>query len=354
VPNKDPATKLLITRRFPNFALRNSRLQIVFQISSTKVAFPKLAWHPSNCRTAMRAFFVLLVSCSASVRNLASGLLARSTLNSVGSNSLRRSLVKQAQIKRRRQAGSVVATAHCVLLPGTSLTVAIGGCLAGGLHAISGPDHLAAVLPPCVGQRWWNSSRIGFLWAFGHGLTASLWGIAAFLLKGRLTQGARAAQIARIMTSWAEVIVGLSLILIGYLGVNETRHWTPQDGCMNPIGVNDDQINSANVASIPSQRRGNRAVVANGMLHGCSADGTLTLLPALALPSIGAALLFLVCFSMGTMIAMSAVTTIIGEFSIRVTSVVGDEDFLKKMSFASSGFAVVIGIMWTLRAIYGK
>ena len=80
---------------------------------------------------------------------------------------------RQGQWLRQRTIASTT-----MVLSGTSLAVALGGCLAGGLHAISGPDHLAAVLPPCIGQRWWNSSRIGVLWALGHGLTASFWGFA--------------------------------------------------------------------------------------------------------------------------------------------------------------------------------
>lgn len=36
-----------------------------------------------------------------------------------------------------------------------------GGVLAGGLHAVSGPDHLAALLPRIMKQKWHNSMRIG-------------------------------------------------------------------------------------------------------------------------------------------------------------------------------------------------
>ena len=47
-----------------------------------------------------------------------------------------------------------------------------------------GPDHLAAVLPRCIGKRWWIASRIGAMWALGHGVSASLLGLFAFFLKG--------------------------------------------------------------------------------------------------------------------------------------------------------------------------
>jgi len=34
------------------------------------------------------------------------------------------------------------------------LAVSLGGVFAGGLHSITGPDHLAALLPICIGKRW--------------------------------------------------------------------------------------------------------------------------------------------------------------------------------------------------------
>lgn len=52
-----------------------------------------------------------------------------------------------------------------------------GGLLAGGLHAISGPDHLAALLPRIMGQRWRNSMRIGATWGLGHGFSATFIGL---------------------------------------------------------------------------------------------------------------------------------------------------------------------------------
>lgn len=71
-----------------------------------------------------------------------------------------------------------------LILPAATATAILAGSLGGSLHAISGPDHLAAVLPRCIGKRWWVSSRVGALWAVGHGVSASIIGLIAFLLKG--------------------------------------------------------------------------------------------------------------------------------------------------------------------------
>ena len=107
------------------------------------------------------------------------------------------------------QGGRVSMMSGAAVVPAATLTAIIGGSLAGGLHAISGPtsppsdtrvssshitadccalpgpDHLAAVLPRCIGQRWWRAFPVGAVWAVGHGVSACLLGAVAFFLKGR-------------------------------------------------------------------------------------------------------------------------------------------------------------------------
>lgn len=50
----------------------------------------------------------------------------------------------------------------------------VAGALAGSLHAVTGPDHLAALLPMCMGRRWYRSMNVGGQWGLGHGVGASL------------------------------------------------------------------------------------------------------------------------------------------------------------------------------------
>ena len=76
------------------------------------------------------------------------------------------------------------------------------------------------------------------------------------------------------------------------------------------------------------------------------------LLPALALPSAGTALVFLLFYSLGTMLAMSAVTSLIGEASMRVSETLSAPNFPARLSMASSLLAVLVGVAWTSRAIW--
>ena len=86
-------------------------------------------------------------------------------------------------------------------------SAALGGTFAGGLHAVTGPDHLAALLPLCVGRRWPRAAATGALWGIGHGLGAALIGALGFALRGGLNLDAVSVHM--------EVAVGISLMVIG-------------------------------------------------------------------------------------------------------------------------------------------
>eukprot|EP00752_Nemacystus_decipiens_P008746 g7807.t1 len=184
-----------------------------------------------------------------------------------------------------------------------------GGVLAGGLHAVSGPDHLAALLPRIMGQKWHNSMRIGATWGLGHGFSATVIGLAAFFFKDRLGLGHNQRLVA-MMGTWTEGLVG----------------------------------NSA--------AGGSKAIFLNGVLHGFSWDGAPSLAPALALSSWGSVLWFLLAYCSGTMVAMSATTTLIGEGSVRVGKALDQPDIPRKLSVVSSFVAITIGAVWLAKAVF--
>jgi cation diffusion facilitator family transporter len=88
-----------------------------------------------------------------------------------------------------------------------------GGAAAGGLHAISGPDHLAALLPLCLGRRWYLAATTGAIWGLGHGVGAALVGLLGFALRGTLNLDA--------LSGYMEAAVGISIIIIGATGLIE-------------------------------------------------------------------------------------------------------------------------------------
>lgn len=95
-----------------------------------------------------------------------------------------------------------------VIVSFLSPTIA-GGLLSGGLHAISGPDHLAALLPPSVGKPGWYGLQLGATWGLGHAISAVSMGLCAFFLKGRITSQ---FQFFQKLSAFTEIAVGVSQV----------------------------------------------------------------------------------------------------------------------------------------------
>lgn len=220
-----------------------------------------------------------------------------------------------------------------------------GGFFAGGLHAIAGPDHLAALLPRCVGQKWHRACRVGALWGMGHGVSATILGVTAFWVKKSFSNKLMSTGMQSALASAShvtEIAVGLSLVLIGIMGIREAREW--KEDIVD--GVQPQSLSAAAVSDAGIKSAGKRAVIFNGLLHGFSWDGAPSLAPALAVATWGGNLAFLSAYAVGTMSAMAIVTTLVGEGTRRAGEVFQRPDIPQKLSYASSILAIVIGVVW--------
>lgn len=221
-----------------------------------------------------------------------------------------------------------------------------GGFFAGGLHAIAGPDHLAALLPRCVGQRWYRAGHVGALWGMGHGLSATILGVLAFALKkttirnNLLSGNGFFTKFLASASHLTEIAVGLSLILIGIMGIKEAREWKEEIDGVTPQSL------SAAAADAGVKSAQKRAVIFNGLLHGFSWDGAPSLAPAIAVATWGGNLAFLSAYAAGTMAAMAIVTTFVGEGTRKAGQFFNRPDIPQKLSLFSSVLAIMIGSVW--------
>ena len=90
------------------------------------------------------------------------------------------------------------------------MTLALGGLVAGFVHVLSGPDHLAAIAPYAVKEkrRAWLT---GMRWGLGHTAGVLVVGVLALMLRHALPVAA--------LSAWSERCVGLVLIGIGIWGI---------------------------------------------------------------------------------------------------------------------------------------
>lgn len=209
---------------------------------------------------------------------------------------------------------------------------------------IIGPDHLAALLPRCCGQRWYRAGRVGALWGMGHGVSATLLGVAAFALKNTLGGSAAGSRVKRWLAGMShvtEIAVGLSLILIGVMGIREAREWQEEMEGVQPQSLS---AAAAPVASMKDSQK--RAVIFNGLLHGFSWDGAPSLAPAVAVATWSGNLAFLSAYAAGTMATMAITTTLIGEGTRKAGQVMERPDLPQRLSLFSSFLAIAIGGIW--------
>jgi threonine/homoserine/homoserine lactone efflux protein len=178
------------------------------------------------------------------------------------------------------------------------LVAALAGISAGVIHALSGPDHLSAVAPLVINERsrrW----RMGLFWGIGHSLGVWIIGLIALVLRGFLP--------IESLSSWSERLVGVVLIGVGLWGLR--RAFAAK---LPAPHVHDEEEQG--------KRRPGRAAVLIGGLHGLAGSShVIGLLPALAFPSRGASLCYVIGFGLGAVVGMTTFSTTFGLFAHRIT-----------------------------------
>ena len=248
--------------------------------------------------------------------------------------------------RRRSEPRMAMNVAALMAADARMLAATIGGLFAGGLHAVTGPDHLAALLPLCMSRRWWVALSTGAYWGLGHGIGAALVGALAFAVRGALNLDR--------LSSYMEAAVGISIVIIGVNGIRESREWANEASLSMAEGPTENaKQHSLEVAlSQPPKAQTIVSTLLTGILHGCSGSGHLLgVMPALTMPTWRVAATYLVSFGLGTMAAMSLFTGVVGELSSRMSDLLDDPRTPGRLALASSVFAVLMGSAWTGKAL---
>ena len=116
-----------------------------------------------------------------------------------------------------RSAVGVALTTPQFIAASLALKSAWAGLLAGCLHTLTGPDHLAALAPLSVGPNRAKNAAMGALWGLGHNTGQILFGLIFVLLKDKLPFN------MEIIGQWGQGIVGGTLVIIGIMGWWEAR-----------------------------------------------------------------------------------------------------------------------------------
>jgi ABC-type nickel/cobalt efflux system permease component RcnA len=231
------------------------------------------------------------------------------------------------------------------------ILASLSGMVAGTVHVVSGPDHIAAIAPLAAEGKQ-GAWKIGFRWGLGHASGVLLVGFLSILLREVLP--------VNLISGWAERLVGVVLIGIGLWGLNKAltarihTHRHDHNGEAHSHihfhkpeaeHIQDDTKNSSNHHGNKVAHNHTHTAFAIGTLHGLAGSSHfLGVLPALAFPTRFEAGSYLIFFGIGTIFAMSIFSTIIGEVSRRYAG--GTLKTYKIVMGTLSIIAIGVGIVW--------
>ena len=188
----------------------------------------------------------------------------------------------------------------------------LSGVFAGGVHVVSGPDHLAAVLPLTLRARR-PALEAGAAWGLGHGL-----GVLVLIAAGQLL---RDAIDIDAVAGMAEFAVGLLLV---FMGVRTLRH--ARRASVEP-------------AADHAHTHLARNALGFGVLHGVA--GTTHLLAALpgalADPAISA--WYGAAYLMGAVLMMALAAGVVGRILVRTGQYAA-------VLRGTGIVAILVGVVW--------
>ena len=213
--------------------------------------------------------------------------------------------------------------------------IAFTGALAGLFHVLSGPDHLAAVAPLAASgrQRGWIS---GWTWGLGHAAGVVVVAIVGILLRDALPP-------IDVVSAWSERLVGGALIAVGLWALRRSARVAAAPHAHGPLAH--DHLHVRRGPAWMRRLGHAHASFYLGILHGIAGSSHyLGVLPALALPTRGAALTYIGAFGAGTIAAMTMFAAMVGWLGGRAFT----PSTHRAMMVAAAALAIVVGGVWLI------
>ena len=222
----------------------------------------------------------------------------------------------------------------------------IAALIASILHVITGPDHLAAVVPFAIEskKRAW---KIGLFWGIGHLLGMILIGVLFLLFKELIP-------VDKI-SEYSEQLVGLVLIFIGVwsfykLFKNESSHKHLHVHANDDLTIHKHEHkhhgHNNHTHHHKGMKQSNLASLSVGFLHGLAGIAHFLLfIPVASFDSTMDSVMYLLGFAAGIVIAMTVFALVIGSISTYAKNEHNDMLF-KGIRLAGGLFAIIIGIYW--------
>lgn len=225
----------------------------------------------------------------------------------------------------------------------------VAALIASILHVITGPDHLAAVIPFAIEskRRAW---KIGLFWGIGHLLGMLAIGILFLIFRELIP-------VDKI-SNYSEELVGIVLLVIGtwsfykiYKEDRDHKHLHIHSNDFVVIHKHKHIHYHESTHQHTHQQHLNQSGLASlsiGFLHGLAGiSHFLLFIPVASFKSQMDSVLYLIGFSSGIVLAMTTFALVIGRISSFSKNEHNDTLF-KGIRFSGGLFAIIIGLYWLL------
>ena len=207
------------------------------------------------------------------------------------------------------------------------------GLAAGAVHVVGGADHLVAMAPFSL-NRPLAACRSALAWGAGHS--------AGVIVLALIAIGIKDLAHVEAMSSWAEFLVGVALLVVGALAVRtafglelHSHSHSHSDSSTTHQHLH------LHVRGQSNHCRHVHAASGLGLLHGLAgASHLLAALPALALPAHAAAG-YLIAYLVGSISAMVSVVAAVSLLTQR-----GGARLLPFLVGGTGALSIVTGAIW--------
>jgi ABC-type nickel/cobalt efflux system permease component RcnA len=221
----------------------------------------------------------------------------------------------------------------------------VAGVVGAMVHVVTGPDHLAAVMPFAVEHKR-KAWKIGISWGLGH--------LTGMLLIGVLFMLFQQILPIEAISAYSEFLVGFVLIGIGVWAIYRIRkgksslhqhpHYHETTGDFHIHQHQHPQANKHVHSHVKPVKSGMVGSFSVGILHGLAGVAHFILfLPLLSFSSTFQSVGYIIGFGIGTVMAMTAFALIVGLFAVKANK---SSHVFTAFRYSAAVFALLIGVYW--------
>tara|TARA_Y100001933_G_scaffold115414_1_gene115322 strand:+ start:269 stop:1024 length:756 start_codon:yes stop_codon:yes gene_type:complete len=212
------------------------------------------------------------------------------------------------------------------------------GLSAGIIHVVTGADHLVAMAPSSITNPK-SALKNGLSWGLGHTSGIIILSILAIFIRDIIP--------LERFSSFAELLVGISLLIIGVIAIKNSR----------TFGIHSHQHKHNNGISHKHyhyhqnktlHNKNAHALTGLGLLHGIAGGSHLVpLIFVITIPDMQGAILYLFAYLIGSFVIMSMFT-----YLISISTLKFGKNQLKSLIAFAGGISFSVGLFWIQKSTF--